>query len=54
MKNTNKPALSLRTQSIRNLDAAELRGAVGGIGGTGNGTCTHSHRTLYCTKTKLA
>jgi hypothetical protein len=45
MKNTttSKLTLALRAQSIRNLNAAELRVAVGGQ------TCTHSHRTLYCT-----
>jgi hypothetical protein len=44
MKNTttSKLTLALRTQSIRNLTATELRVAVGGQ------TCTHSHRTLYC------
>ena len=46
MKNNTKPTLALRAQSIRNLTAAELRVANGGK------TCTHSHRSLYCTKTK--
>ena len=40
MKNpTKKPSLSLRAHSIRNLTAAELRGAHGGVNDTGSTNC---------------
>ena len=45
MKNITKPTLALRAQSIRNLSAAELRFAQGGVNDSGCWTSKRSAQT---------